>query len=78
MKSADFPFDPELVAAVEELFFSQDLVNAVTELFLDINLDELTRTVLNDTPPAQRLGATRAIDDLFGHVPHWDAQDGEL
>jgi hypothetical protein len=45
------------------------------DIFDRIDLDALTKTVLNDAKPADRMTVTRAIDGMFGHIPH---QDGEL
>ncbi|MFF3967923.1 hypothetical protein ACFYZI_41005 [Streptomyces griseorubiginosus] len=41
----------------------------LTELFDDINLTDLTNTVLNATRPEHRLAVTRAMDDMFGDIP---------
>jgi hypothetical protein len=52
----DVALDPETVA---------DL----TELFEDIDLIDLTNTVLNATRPEHRPAVTQAMDDMFGDVP---------
>ncbi|MCX4482026.1 hypothetical protein OOK44_37245 [Streptomyces cellulosae] len=41
----------------------------LTELFEDIDLIDLTNTVLNATRPENRPAVTRAMDDMFGDVP---------
>ncbi|GGZ82741.1 hypothetical protein [Streptomyces rubiginosohelvolus] len=56
-----------------------DLLMAdIEDHFADLDLDDLTRTALNGAAPSERLAVTRAIDDMFGHIPHWDAEDGDL
>ncbi|MGV4890713.1 hypothetical protein ACSR0Z_29835 (plasmid) [Streptomyces viridosporus] len=47
----------------------------LTDLFDDIDLIDLTRTVLNATRPEQRPQVTRAMDDMFGDVPAPDDTD---
>ncbi|WP_399553841.1 hypothetical protein OG473_39915 (plasmid) [Streptomyces anulatus] len=54
------------------------LVADLEDHFADVDLDDLTRQTLNQAQPSERLAVTRAIDDMFGHIPHWDAEDGEL
>lgn len=54
------------------------LMADIEDHFASVNLDDLTRTALNGAAPADRMAITRAIDDMFGHIPHWDAEDGEL
>ncbi|MEU6885564.1 hypothetical protein ABZ918_10200 [Streptomyces viridosporus] len=41
----------------------------LTDLFDDIDLINLTRTVLNATRPEHRPQVTRAMDDMFGDIP---------
>ncbi|MBC2868655.1 hypothetical protein [Streptomyces mexicanus] len=41
----------------------------LTELFEDIDLIDLTNTVLNATRPDQRRAVTQALDDMFGDIP---------
>ncbi|MEW2078792.1 hypothetical protein AB0941_35230 [Streptomyces sp. NPDC013433] len=41
----------------------------LTDLFDDIDLIDLTRTVLTATRPENRPAVTRAMDDMFGDVP---------
>ncbi|MFF5131050.1 hypothetical protein ACFY41_29520 [Streptomyces syringium] len=41
----------------------------LTDLFEDIDLIDLTNTVLNATRPESRPAVTRAMDDMFGDVP---------
>lgn len=47
----------------------------LTELFEDIDLIDLTNTVLNTTRPEHRLAVTRAMDDLFGDIPATEDTD---
>jgi hypothetical protein len=54
------------------------LLTQVGDIFDRVDFDALTKTVLNDAKPADRMTVTRAIDGMFGHIPHWDAKDGEL
>ncbi|MFE3381316.1 hypothetical protein [Streptomyces anulatus] len=54
------------------------LVADLEDHFAEIDLDDLTRQTLNQAQPSERLAVTRAIDDMFGHIPHWDAEDGDL
>ncbi|AEY94251.1 hypothetical protein SHJG_p1120 (plasmid) [Streptomyces hygroscopicus subsp. jinggangensis 5008] len=41
----------------------------LTELFEDIDLIDLTNTVLNATRPEHRPAVTQAMDDMFGDIP---------
>ncbi|MER5719665.1 hypothetical protein [Streptomyces sp. NPDC002132] len=41
----------------------------LTDLFEDIDLIDLTNTVLNATRPEHRPAVTQAMDDMFGDVP---------
>ncbi|MEV5149385.1 hypothetical protein AB0L14_34600 [Streptomyces sp. NPDC052727] len=41
----------------------------LTELFEDIDLIDLTNTVLNATRPEYRPAVTQAMDDMFGDIP---------
>ncbi|MEU8101773.1 hypothetical protein [Streptomyces rubiginosohelvolus] len=54
------------------------LIADIEDHFADVDLDDLTRQTLNGAAPSERMAVTRAIDDMFGHIPHWDAEDGEL
>ncbi|PVC80637.1 hypothetical protein DBP19_36475 [Streptomyces sp. CS090A] len=64
-RTSEVTLDPLLIADLEDHF-------------ADVDLDDLTRTALNGAAPADRMAVTRAIDDMFGHIPHWDAEDGDL
>lgn len=55
--------DPLLIAAIEDHFDQVDLI-------------ALTDTVLTAAMPNDRMLVTRAIDDMFGHIP--TDTDGEL
>ncbi|MEU9947082.1 hypothetical protein [Streptomyces sp. NPDC047939] len=70
--------DPSEWSAAAVAHNHSQLYADVQDHFDNLDLDALTNTVLNDTAPADRLTVIRAIDDMFGHIPHWDAQDGEL
>lgn len=47
----------------------------LTDLFDDIDLIDLTRTVLNATRPDHRPQVTHAMDDMFGDIPAPDDTD---
>ncbi|MEU6016997.1 hypothetical protein ABZ826_23980 [Streptomyces sp. NPDC047515] len=51
---------------------------AVTGAFDEIDLVDLTKTLLSNAAPQDRMAVTRRIDDWFGHIPHPSAEDGEL
>ncbi|MGV9247990.1 hypothetical protein [Streptomyces sp. NPDC003710] len=46
-----------------------ETITDLTELFEDIDLIDLTNTVLNATRPEHRPAVTQAMDDMFGDVP---------
>ncbi|MFG2677023.1 hypothetical protein [Streptomyces sp. NPDC048445] len=48
------------------------------DMFDSLDLVTLTKTVLNAAAPTDRLAATKAIDDVFGHIPHPGVEDGDL
>jgi hypothetical protein len=54
-----------------------DLAAAIDDAFAGIDLTELTRTVLADTAPHDRMTVTRALDDMFGDVTHPEAEEDE-
>ncbi|CAL9669323.1 hypothetical protein [Streptomyces sp. enrichment culture] len=47
----------------------------LTDLFDDIDLIDLTNTVLNATRPEHRPAVTRAMDDMFGDIPAHEDTD---
>ncbi|MGW0632986.1 hypothetical protein [Streptomyces sp. NPDC002758] len=49
----------------------------ITELFKDIDLVDLTGTVLKSTRPEHKPAVTQAIDDMFGNVPGPGLEDTE-
>jgi hypothetical protein len=53
----------------DSLVLAPETVADLTELFEDIDLIDLTNTVLNATRPEHRLAVTRAMDDMFGDIP---------
>ncbi|MEE1812611.1 hypothetical protein [Streptomyces sp. BE133] len=55
-----------------------DLFDQLDKVFSHVDLDDLTRTVLDATKPSDRFTVTQAIDGMFGHIPHWDAEDGDV
>lgn len=65
MTAADSPYDPLLVADIEDHFASVDL-------------RDLTKTVL-DNAQVPALYVTEALDDMFGDVADpYAKEDGEL
>ncbi|MFH9016076.1 hypothetical protein ACH4C6_32445 [Streptomyces sp. NPDC017943] len=46
-----------------------ETVADLTDLFEDIDLTDLTNTVLNATRPEHRPAVTQAMDDMFGDIP---------
>ncbi|MGW1814115.1 hypothetical protein ACWCQM_11215 [Streptomyces sp. NPDC002125] len=48
------------------------------DMFDNLDLVDLTKSVLNAVTPTGRLAATQAIDDMFGHIPHPGAENGDL
>lgn len=54
-----------------------ELADDVASAFSDIDLTELTRSVLNDTDPQHRMAVTRALDSMFGEVTDQEAEDDE-
>lgn len=56
----------------------RDLFDQLDDLYTNVDLDDLTKTVLNDTKPSDRLTVTQAIDGMFGHIPHRDVEDGDV
>lgn len=52
-----------------------ELAEDVASAFNGINLIELTRTVLDDTDPRDRMTVTRALDAMFGDTQ--DQEDGD-
>lgn len=74
---ADFqatPVQPASALSDDE----RDVFDQLDDVFSRIDLDALTKTVLNNAKPADRLTVTRAIDGMFGHIPHQDTGEGEL
>ncbi|MFJ1827454.1 hypothetical protein [Streptomyces sp. NPDC088178] len=69
---------PATQPAHEPSVDEMDLFDQLSEVFSHINLDDLTRAVLNNTKPSDRFTVTQAIDGMFGHIPHWDAEDGDV
>ncbi|MFC4506147.1 MULTISPECIES: hypothetical protein [Streptomyces] len=49
----------------------------LTDYFDDLDLTELTRDVLDETRPEDRLAVTRALDDLFGDIPVTGIDDND-
>ncbi|MFF7987012.1 hypothetical protein ACFZDK_49400 [Streptomyces sp. NPDC007901] len=49
----------------------------LTDYFDDLDLTELTRAVLDETRPEDRLAVTRALDDLFGDIPVTGIDDND-
>jgi len=65
--------DPHGAAA-----FTRDnpqLAADLADLFGRLDLDQLTREVLDDTAPDARMTVTRAIDAMYGDVPTDDEDD---
>lgn len=56
----------------------RSLLTQVGDVFDRVDLDALTKAVLNAAKPADRMTVTRAIDGMFGYIPHWDAEDGDV
>jgi hypothetical protein len=56
----------------------QDTIAVLTDLFDDIDVLDLTRTVLNATRPECRPRVTQALDDMFGDIPVPGAEDTDL
>lgn len=52
-----------------------DLAADIDSAFTDLDLTELTRTVLDDTDPIDRTSVTRALNAMFGHVTDQEAED---
>ncbi|MFE6126752.1 hypothetical protein ACFQ6Q_00545 [Streptomyces sp. NPDC056437] len=50
----------------------------IEDHFADLDLVGLTGKVLSSVAPSDRLRATLAIDDMFGHIPTQDDLDGDL
>ncbi|MFG3390621.1 hypothetical protein [Streptomyces rochei] len=55
-----------------------DTIAELTDLFADIDIVDLTRTVLNATRPECRARVTQALDDVFGDAPVPGAEDTDL
>lgn len=55
------PHGPDTFAAT-----NPELAADVASAFTGIDLTELTRTVLDDTAPHNRMAVTRALDSMFG------------
>jgi hypothetical protein len=56
----------------------QATIAVLTDLFDDIDVLDLTRTVLNATRPECRPRVTQALDDMFGDIPVPGAEDTDL
>ncbi|WP_399559044.1 hypothetical protein OIA45_49085 (plasmid) [Streptomyces chartreusis] len=52
-----------------------ELAKDVASAFTGINLTELTRSVLDDTDPTDRMSVTRALDAMFGHIAEEDGDE---
>lgn len=52
-----------------------ELAAAIDDVFLGLDLIEITRDVLDSTPPAHRMTVIRALDDMFGDLGD-DFEDG--
>jgi len=64
---------------VDDQAHAEHLVMAdISDLFADVDLAALTKTVLDDSTPADRLTVTQAIDGMFGHIPRPGVEDGDL
>ncbi|MFE9404792.1 hypothetical protein ACFYNY_24005 [Streptomyces sp. NPDC006530] len=53
----------------KDVVLDQETLADLTELFEDIDLIDLTNTVLNTTRPEHRSAVIEAMDDMFGDVP---------
>lgn len=53
----------------EGVVLAPETIADLTELCEDIDLIDLTNTVLNATRPEHRPAVTQAMDDMFGDVP---------
>lgn len=69
------PVDPQ--GAADFARSNPDLARDVASSFTGIDLTELTRTVLNDTDPQNRITVTRAIESMLRDVTNQEAEDGE-
>ncbi|MFB8247373.1 hypothetical protein ACFC5X_20305 [Streptomyces sp. NPDC055952] len=53
----------------DSVVLDPETVADLTDLFEDIDLTDLTNTVLNATRPEHRPAVTQAMDDMFGDIP---------
>ncbi|MGV9503609.1 hypothetical protein ACWDQ0_35620 [Streptomyces sp. NPDC003642] len=53
----------------DSVVLDPETIADLTDLFDDIDLIDLTNTVLNATRPEHRPAVTRAMDDMFGDIP---------
>lgn len=53
----------------DSVVLDPETIADLTDLFEDIDLIDLTNTVLNSTRPEHRPAVTQAMDDMFGDVP---------
>ncbi|OUC77451.1 hypothetical protein CA983_43820 [Streptomyces swartbergensis] len=53
----------------DSVVLDPETIADLTDLFEDIDLIDLTNTVLNATRPEHRPAVTQAMDDMFGDVP---------
>lgn len=70
----------EFVGAAHDYAFAAmrpELVNDIDSAFAGLDLTELTRTVLDDTAPQDRMAVTRALDAMFGDHATEDEDDQE-
>jgi len=71
--TAGAPVDP--TAAADFARSNPELAEDIASAFTGIDLTELTRAVLDDTDPQNRMAVTRALDAMFGDVTDQEAED---
>jgi hypothetical protein len=67
------PVDPSGAAVFAET--NPDLAAELTGVFNELDLAEITRTVLDDTDPCDRMTVTRALDGMFGDCATEDEEE---
>jgi hypothetical protein len=65
------PFNAQVFALAKP-----ELAAEINNAFAGIDLTEITRAVLADPDPHNRMTVTRALDDMFGDIPQ-EAEDDE-